>query len=194
MNGMAWENGAARYVTCVSRSDIVDGWRDRRSDGGVVIGVESGEIMAEGLSMPHSPKLHEGRLWLINSGTGEFGWIEDGAFKPLCFCPGYARGLAIVGGKAVIGLSRTRETRTFQDLPLDAALKAHDVEARCGVVVVDLATGDTTDWLRIEGVITEVFDVVHLPMIKCPMAIGLRGKEVARMLSIEDAPLEMRPQ
>ncbi|MGO4843683.1 DUF4915 domain-containing protein, partial [Rhizobiaceae sp. 2RAB30] len=80
----------------VSRSDVADGWRDRRHDGGIVIDVASNEIVAEGFSMPHSPRLYDGRLWLLNSGAGEFGFVDpaDGSFTPVCFCPGYARGLA----------------------------------------------------------------------------------------------------
>lgn len=70
LNGLAMEDGVPRYVTAVSRSDTVDGWRDRRADGGIVIDVQSGEIVAAGLSMPHSPRLHRDRLWLLNSGTG----------------------------------------------------------------------------------------------------------------------------
>ena len=64
------------YVTAVSRSDVADGWRERRRDGGIVIDVASGEIVASGLSMPHSPRLYDGKLWLLNSGTGEFGTVD----------------------------------------------------------------------------------------------------------------------
>ena len=73
LNGMAMENGAPRYVTCVSKSDVADGWRDRRTDGGLVLDVTTDKIVASGLSMPRSPRLHEGKLWVLNSGTGELG-------------------------------------------------------------------------------------------------------------------------
>ena len=78
LNGLAMEDGVPRYVTAVSKSDTIDGWRDRRADGGIVIDVQSGEIVIGGLSMPHSPRLYRDRLWLLNSGTGELGWIEHG--------------------------------------------------------------------------------------------------------------------
>lgn len=187
LNGLAMETGTPRYVTCVSRSDVSDGWRDRRADGGVVVDVASGEIVATGLSMPHSPRLYKGRLWLVNSGTGEFGWIDpaDGRFTPVAFCPGYARGLTFVGGFAVVGLSRARENRTFSGLALEAALKAHDAEARTGLLVIDLTSGAITDWVRVEGVIDELFDVVTLPGIRNPSAIGLKGTEIRRVLSID---------
>ena len=66
--------------------------------------------------MPHSPRLHRGRLWLVQSGTGEFGHVDlrPGRFEPVCFLQGYARGLAFLGDHAVIGVSRPRENRTFE--------------------------------------------------------------------------------
>jgi uncharacterized protein (TIGR03032 family) len=83
LNGLAMKDGRPAYVTAVSQSDVVDGWRDHRADGGVVIDVKRNEIVAKGLSMPHSPRWHQGRLWLLNSGTGEFGHVdlESRAFR-----------------------------------------------------------------------------------------------------------------
>jgi uncharacterized protein (TIGR03032 family) len=188
LNGMAMQDGAPLHATAVSRSDAADGWRDRRQDGGVVIDVASNEIIASGLSMPHSPQLHEGKLWLLNSGTGELGFVdlEAGKFEPVAFCPGYARGLAFAGNHAVIGLSLARENRTFSGLALDDALKARDVEARCGLAVVDLATGDMTGWVRIEGIVRELYDVAALPGIRRPSAIGFKTDEVNRIISIDE--------
>jgi uncharacterized protein (TIGR03032 family) len=60
LNGLALENGVPRYVTAVSKSDTIDGWRDRRTDGGIVIDVATGKVVLGGLSMPHSPRLYGG--------------------------------------------------------------------------------------------------------------------------------------
>ena len=76
LNGLAMEEGVPRYVTAVSKSDTIDGWRDRRFDGGIIVDVQSGEIVIGGLSMPHSPRVYRGKLFVLNSGTGELGWIE----------------------------------------------------------------------------------------------------------------------
>jgi uncharacterized protein (TIGR03032 family) len=189
LNGMAMKGGRPLYATAVSRSDAADGWRDRRRDGGVLIDVDSGEIVAAGLSMPHSPRLHDGRLWLLNSGTGEFGFVEPdgGRFEPVAFCPGYARGLAFAGGHALVGLSLARENRTFSGLALDEALQARDVEPRCGLAVIDLASGDMTGWVRLEGVVRELYDVAVLPGIGRPSAIGFKTDEVKRLISIDDS-------
>jgi uncharacterized protein (TIGR03032 family) len=187
LNGMAMEGGRPRYATAVSRSDAADGWRERRADGGVVIDVESGEVVVEGLSMPHSPRLHDGKLWLLNSGTGEFGHVDraGGRFEPIAFCPGYARGLAFAGRHAVVGLSLAREDRTFSGLKIDEALRSRDVEARCGLAVIDLASGDMSAWVRIEGLVRELYDVTALPGVRRPSAIGFRTDEVKHVISID---------
>jgi len=187
LNGMALDEGEPRYVTAVSRSDTADGWRDRRADGGVVLDVASGEVIAGGLSMPHSPRLHDGKLWLLNSGTGAFGYIDldAGTFIPVAFVPGFARGLAFVAGHAVIGLSLPRENRTFSGLDLDEELRKRDTEPRCGLAVINLETGDMTGWVRLEGVVRELYDVAALPGLQYPSAIGFRTNEVKHVLSID---------
>ena len=191
LNGMAMADGHPRYVTAVSRSNVADGWRDKRTGGGIVIDVETGETVCEGLSMPHSPRLHDGKLWVLNSGAGEFGWVDVAArrFNPVAFCPGYARGLSFVDGYAVIGLSLARENRTFQGMPLDAALQSNGAEARCGLLVVDINTGDTVAWVRIEGVVRELYDVAVLPGVRNPSALGFKTDEITRVITIADAQM-----
>jgi uncharacterized protein (TIGR03032 family) len=115
LNGLALDQGRPRYVTVVSTSDVADGWRDRRREGGCVLEVPSSQTVVSGLSMPHSPRVYRDRLWVLNSGTGFLGEIDRSrrAFVPLTFCPGYLRGLTFVGDYAVVGLSRPRHDKTF---------------------------------------------------------------------------------
>lgn len=188
LNGLAMKDGRPAYVTAVSQSDVADGWRDHRADGGIVIDVNSNDIIAGGLSMPHSPRWHNGKLWLLNSGTGDFGFIDldTGRFEPVAFCPGYMRGLSFHGDYALIGLSKPRHNKTFSGLPLDDNLKSRQAEPRCGIQVIDLRTGDVVHWLRIEGVVDELYDVVALPGVRRPMALGFKTDEIRRVLSIEE--------
>ena len=104
--------------------------------------------------MPHSPRIYRDRLWLHNSGTGHFGSIDPGGgpFEPLTFCPGYLRGLAFVGDYAVVGLSRPRDDKTFGGLELADELARRSADARCGLLIIDLRTGDVAHWLRVEGI------------------------------------------
>ena len=188
LNGLAMDGGRPRFVTAVGRCDVADSWRDRRRDGGCVVDVASGEIAVAGLSMPHSPRFHGDKLWLLDSGSGFLGVVDAaaGRFEPLTFCPGYARGLAFVGGFAVVGLSRPRENATFAGLALDDNLAARDAEARCGLLVVDLASGDIAHWVRITGVVEELYDVAVLEGVTRPMALGFQSDEICRMLMVGD--------
>jgi len=186
LNGLAMENGEPRYVTAVSTSDVTDGWRDRRHNGGCVIDVASNEIVVSGLSMPHSPRLYRDKLWLLNSGTGYFGTVDvkAGTFTPVTFCPGYLRGLALWGDYAVVGLSKMRGNKTFSGLALDDNLAAKDVEARCGLQIIDLRSGDIVDWLRIQGMVEELYDVAVLPGVRQPMALGFKSDEIRRTITV----------
>ena len=186
LNGLGMRDGQPRYVTAVSQSDVADGWRDKRRDGGCLIDISSNEVIVTGLSMPHSPRWYRGQLWLLNSGTGELGYAdrERGLFQPLAFCPGYLRGLTFNGDFAVVGISKPRHNKTFSGLPLDEQLQAKDAEPRCGLLVIDLRSGDIVHWLRLEGVVEELYDVALLPGVRRPMAIGFKTDEIRRVVKI----------
>ncbi|NVO58307.1 TIGR03032 family protein [Rhodobacteraceae bacterium B1Z28] len=181
LNGLAMQDGQPRYVTAVSRSDTIDGWRDRRADGGIVINVETGDIVCDGLSMPHSPRLHGGRLWLLNSGHGELGTVEfdedsKGRFQPHVFCPGFARGLSLHGRYAFVGLSKPRYKR-FE------GLAEADSAPWCGVQIIDLETKTCVDWLRINGATSELYDLELLHGHLCPMAAAPGSPEAANLIT-----------
>jgi uncharacterized protein (TIGR03032 family) len=183
---MAMKQGHPAYVTAVSQTDVADGWRDRRQSGGCIIDVESKEVIVSGLSMPHSPRWYRNQLWVLNSGTGYFGTIDikSGKFQPITFCPGYLRGLSFINDFAIVGLSRPRHNKTFSGLALDDNLAAKDAEARCGLQIIDLRTGDIVHWLRIEGIVEELYDVVVLPEVRRPMAVGFKSDEIRRTITI----------
>lgn len=187
LNGLAMVDGRPKYVTAVSQADVADGWRDRRDEGGIVMDVDTNEIVCSGLSMPHSPRFHDGKLWLLNSGTGYFGYadMETGKFEPVTFCPGYLRGLSFHGRFAIVGLSKQRQNRTFSGLALDSGLTERDAEPRCGLYVIDTQTGSIVHWLRVEGIIEELYDVVVLPDVRRATAIGFVTDEIRRVISVE---------
>jgi uncharacterized protein (TIGR03032 family) len=189
LNGLAMEDGVPRYVTAVSKSDTIDGWRDRRASGGVVIDVQSGAVVIDGLSMPHSPRLYRDRLWLLNSGTGELGWIEPGAgsggggkFHVLAFCPGFLRGLAFHGDYAFVGLSKPRYER-FEGLALDRKLADADSEPWCGVQVIDLKSGACVHWFRLDGAVAELYDLAVVPGAMRPMSLGFGSNEILGLIT-----------
>src|SRR5208282_4309752 len=68
LNGLCLVEGRPAFVTALGQTDTPGGWRANKKDGGILIEIETGEILTRGLSMPHSPRWHAGRLWLLESG------------------------------------------------------------------------------------------------------------------------------
>lgn len=189
LNGLAMRDGQAAFVTCVGRSDANEGWREHRRSGGLLIDVDSNEIVGQGLSMPHSPRWYRERLWLLNAGTGEFGYMDlaRGRFEAIAFCPGFLRGLSFIGDYAVVGLSKQRENRSFSDLALDQHLAKRGVQARCALQIIDLRRGDVVHELRIEGAISELFDTAVLPGVRNPGAVGFLSDDIRRTVVLPPA-------
>ena len=186
LNGLAMADGAPAYVTAVSRSDMISGWRDRRHEGGVLIDVRDDRIVTDQLSMPHSPRLAPDGVWLLDSGRGMLVRVDpaSGARTDIAFCPGFLRGLALHGGYAVATVSLPRDG-AFAGLALQDELKKRDGEPWCGVCVVDLRSGDLVEWIRLNGAIKELFDVAVIPDTLCPMALGVSSPDIQSLVSFE---------
>lgn len=185
LNGLAVRDGIPRYLTAVSRSDVAEGWREFRRDGGLVIDRSDDQIIAEGLSMPHSPRWYRDRLWLLDSGNGRFGYLDDsGSLTEVAFCPGYARGLAFHGDYALVGLSRPRE-QSFSGLALEDELQKRGARARTGVVVIDLRSGELVHSLYLDQRIGELYDVIALPGIRRPRMLGFATDQIRHTISVE---------
>jgi uncharacterized protein (TIGR03032 family) len=196
LNGVAMSAGDPRYVTSVSRTSELDSWREQRVSGGVVTEVASGEIVCSGLSMPHSPRLRDGQLWLANAGTGELGRVDlaAGRFEPTTFAPGFLRGLAFSGEYAIVGSSKFREGGLYSGLPLDDALAKAGSEPKLGIFIVSLASGAIVEWLLVDGPLHELFDVIVLPGVRRPAALGLVTSEIEHMVWYESSALERHKQ
>jgi len=164
------------YVTALGETDTREGWRPGKARGGCLINVPTGAIVARGLCMPHSPRWHEGRLWLLESGTGSFLLVDPktGRRDAVTQLPGYARGLALAGPFAFIGLSKIRATSPMDGVPL-AERRA---ELQCGVAAVDCRTGRVVASLEFETAVEEIFDVQLLPGLRFPEVIGFQKDTV----------------
>ncbi|MAE63921.1 MAG: TIGR03032 family protein [Phycisphaeraceae bacterium] len=160
LNGLAMEHGRPRFVTALGATDEAGAWRSRRTGGGVLIDVESGDTIVSDLCMPHSPRGHRGKWWLLNSGRGELCRIDPdaGRVEVVGAVPGYARGLCFAGGHAVVGMSRVRPAHLFDGLPLRQRFE----RLRCGLAVIDVETGATVGMLELTGC-EELYDVQVAP-------------------------------
>src|SRR5512134_937798 len=76
LNGLAMRDGRPRYVTALGETDSMGGWRANKADGGVLLDVETGELLLRGLSMPHSPRWYRDRLWVLESGKGSWSVLD----------------------------------------------------------------------------------------------------------------------
>jgi len=187
LNGLSLNaDGLAAYVTAISSSDVVGGWREQRTDGGVVIDVQRSRIVAKGLSMPHSPRLVGKTLYALESGRGLIVAYDTHSWEreEIAFCPGCLRGMSIVNGHAIVTVSLPREG-SFSGLPLESELAIRKGVAWCAVLIVELRSGSVVEWLRFQGVVQELFDVVALRGVRRPMALSADGPDVEQTITFQ---------
>lgn len=182
LNGMGARDGQLAYATACAETDAGYAWKAQKNGGGLLIDVQADETITRNLSMPHSPRWHDGKVWLLNSGDGQLGYVEpaDGRFVPVADCPGFARGLHIVGDYAIVGLSQLRDNTFASGMRIKAKLEAQQIPQRCGLLVIHLKTGQIVHWLTIEGGITELYDVAFIPGIRRPYTPGFGQPELHR--------------
>lgn len=114
------------------------GHRNFPVDGrGVIFSGQTRGVFARGLTRPHSARLHNGLVWVDNSGYGELGFAEDGRFLPVARLPGWTRGLSFIGDIAFVGTSRVipRFRQYAPGLDVGSSL--------CGVHALDVRSGKT---------------------------------------------------
>ncbi|MGZ8346210.1 MAG: TIGR03032 family protein [Allosphingosinicella sp.] len=186
LNGLAMDEGAPAFVTAVSRSDMINGWRDRRHEGGVLIDVRTDRVVTDQLSMPHSPRVAPDGVWLLDSGRGMVARVDPqtGAKEDVAFCPGFLRGLSLHAGFAVVTVSLPRDG-AFGGLALQDELARRDGEPWCGVCIIDLRSGDLVEWIRLSGAIKELFDVAVIADVACPMALGISSPDIQSLISYD---------
>ncbi len=176
LNGLALVDGRPRYVTALGETDTANGWRANKPRGGCLMEVSSGDVISRGLSMPHSPRWHDGRLWLLESGTGQLVLVDaaTGKRQTVAELPGFARGLALSGPYAFVGLSKIRPTSAMDGVPL-AERREY---LKCGVAAVDLRSGLVIALLEFQSAVEEIFEVQLLPGRRFPEAIGFQHETI----------------
>jgi uncharacterized protein (TIGR03032 family) len=170
LNGLAVAESAPKYVTALAETDTPQGWRTDKVHSGCLIDVASGQTVARGFAMPHSPRVHAGRVWMLHSGAGQLVLVDpaSGMVQTVTELPGYTRGLALYDRFAFVGLSKIRETSTFGGMPIAERRR----ELKCGVGVVDLGTGRLVAHLEFVTGVEEIFDVQVVPGTRCPALSG----------------------
>jgi uncharacterized protein (TIGR03032 family) len=187
LNGLAMVNGHPKYVTALGETDMLDGWRAKKARGGVLIDVDSNKVLLRGLSMPHSPRWHQGELWLLESGEGSLTQVdlEHRNWRTVAQLPGFTRGIDFFGPLAFIGLSQVRESAVFSGIPLVERVK----ERTCGVWVVNIETGQTLGFLRFEAGVQEIFAVQVLRGVCFPELLEWNDERLGTSYVLPDAAL-----
>ncbi len=187
MNGLGMLNGRPKYVTAVSQTDVANGWHGRPLPKGVIIDIETDEVVTDQLSMPHSPRVApDGKLYAVDSGRGFLVEVDKrtGDLRNVAFCPGFLRGLAFINGHALVTVSKPRYGK-IEAMPISEELTSRNLDPICAVLVIDLAAGEIVEWLRLEGDVEELFAVEVMPGIKCPMSVGPAAEEFSDTITFD---------
>ena len=181
LNGLAMREGQPNLVTALGESNQVGGWRSNKATGGVLIDVASQETVLRGLSMPHSPRWHARRLWVLNSGAGELCVIdpESGRHEVISTLPGYLRGLCFVQDFALVGLCQIREQHIFGGLLVQERFK----KLLCGIAVIDLRTGQQVGLFEFTAGCQELYDVQFLPGVLRPNILNPQSEAARQAVS-----------
>lgn len=192
LNGLAMVDGKPKYVTALGETDTVGGWREKKATGGVLIDVETGAVVLRGLAMPHSPRWHQGRLWLLNSGAGELLCFdpEKGSAGVVCTLPAYLRGLCLIGRFAVVGMCQIREKHIFGGLPVQQQFQ----DLLSGLAVIDLPTGKLVGTFEFTAGCTEIYDVQFLPGVRNVNVLNLTDDAVRQAFPAPDFSYWLRPE
>jgi uncharacterized protein (TIGR03032 family) len=190
LSGVSLQNGRAAFVTAASRSDQPGGWREYQRDGGIVIDVPTGEVIATGLSMPCSPVLVDQQLWLCLGGSGELARIDTrgGELARVSQLPGFTRGLAILGRWAVVAVSGPQRGEDFSGLPLSDRPSAPAPAGRCGIFVVDLESGRPEHSLLMSGGASDIYGLEVLEDTARASSVRFTGEDVQELVTFPGAP------
>ena len=155
LNGLAVEDNKIKYLTALGDTDTYQGWREKKMSGGILMEYPSGKIILEGLAMPHSPRIYDGKLYLLNSAKGELICVdpENNSYEVVVNLGGFARGMSRVGDYLFIGVSKLRHnSEIFRDLEIAKTSFA-------GIIVVYLPFKSIVGSIKYEMSVDEIYDV-----------------------------------
>jgi len=183
LNGVAFKDGVPKFVTALGKTNDRSGWRENKAKGGILMDVESGKVILEGLPMPHTPRIYDDNLYMLLSGTGELVKVnpERGTYDILKELNGFARGMDVFGDYLFIGLSKLRTTsKAFQDLPISKK------SVFPGIMVIYLPSASVVGFIKYESSVDEIFDVKVIPNSIRPGILNTQKPEFRRGISTPD--------
>lgn len=165
LNGMALKNGKPKFVTALGSGNSLQAWRQNLPNGGVLIDIDTNEVLLKDLPMPHSPRLFDGQLYMLLSAIGALIKVDvdSGSYEIVRSIDGFLRGMSRIGDYVFIAQSKLRQnSSTFKDLEI--AEKAQFA----GITVIHLPTTAVVGQIRFETSVDEIYDLQILPNINRP--------------------------
>lgn len=160
LNGLAMKGENPKYVTALGATDSELGWKPGMLNGGVLIDVETNELILKDLPVPHSPRLYDDGLYMLLSATGELVKvdIERRSYQVLTKLNGFLRGMDRIGDYLFIAMSKLRPNSSlFKDAPIAKN------SVICGISIVYVPTGKQVGYITYFTSVEELFDVCVLP-------------------------------
>lgn len=184
LNGMALLNGVPKYATAFNQGDTPQSWRDTVTTSGVLIDVETDEIIAQGLKMPHSPRIFNNKLYVLYSATGELVNIDTktGKIETVANMNAFVRGMAKYGDYLFIGVNKLRQnSSTFAKL--DIAKQAN----WAGINILHLPTGALVGQIKYLSSVDEIYDIQVLPNTLRPNILNPYDDNFKKALDIPNS-------
>lgn len=184
LNGLAMQDGKPKYISALGSGNTHQSWRENIVSGGIVMDIESNEIVLNQLAMPHSPRLIDGKLYLVLSATGDVICAdpENGNYDVVCNLGGFVRGMAYFNDYLFVGLSRLRKnSSTFRKLEIA------DKAQSAGISIIHLPTGSLVGEMKYQSSVDEIYDVQILPNTIRPGILNTENDYHKMSLSIPNA-------
>ena len=163
LNGVALNGNKPVFVSMLGKADTADGWRDKKASGGLIMDLESGEVVVNNLAMPHTPRIFDNHLYALLSANGELIKIDTGLgkYEVVKKFPGYVRGMAYYKGFLFVAFSKIREKHSaFSDLPIAASSN------EAGISVMHFASGNIVGEIKYQNSVEEIYDVQIMPNLR----------------------------
>ena len=183
LNGMAMVDQKPAYVSALSQTNTPAGWREDITNSGVLMTVPNGEMILENLPMPHSPRIIDGKLYLLLSASGELVRVdvENKSYETVVKVNGFIRGMAAHKNYVFIGLSKVRKSsKTFGKLPVS------EMADHAGVLVYDLLNNEKIGMIKYNSTVEEIYDVQILPDTAKPGLISVSDERHSSAIVIDE--------
>jgi len=172
LNGLAIDpkSGTPKYVTALGQGDTHRSWKEDMLKGGVLIDIDTNEIILSELPVPHTPRIFGSDLWMLLSATGELVKVdvESGKYDIVTQLNGFVRGMDRIGDYLFIATSKLRPNSSlFKDAPVAKG------SVVCGITAVYMPTGQPCGNITYHTSVEELYDLIVLPNMMRPNILNI---------------------